>query len=104
LPLNNPSAQSQINSGSYTGNNTAVRAIPHGLTVTPKLVFIYDKTNGNVMFRKFSGHAGIVRISTAVAELDTGSPDATNFYVGNAGDYTNSANLNAAVYAWVAIG
>jgi hypothetical protein len=46
-----------------------------------------------------SGYIGISGSAYSVT-----APDATNFYVGNASSYLNSANYSGRVYYWVAIG
>ena len=90
-----------ITSGQYTGNDTANRAIAHGLGVAPKLVLIMGVT-GSPWFRILNIQAYISYDHSAVHAVT--APNATNFYVGNATSYANSANANAIVYDWVAIG
>lgn len=91
-------------SGSYTGDQTANRAIPHGLGATPKIVFIFDSTDGSYNFRIFGALGSIVHwaIGTAFHYAVT-IPDATNFYVGYATEWTKSANTTGRVYYWVAL-
>ena len=91
-----PVAPTVVNSGSYTGNSAANRAIAHGLTSTAKVVFIVR--GGAVgLFRVVVDHLyyevqanGFVYAVTAM--------DATNFYVGNATSYAESANYDTYVY------
>ncbi len=99
----------RITSGTYAGNDTVNRAIPHGLGVTPKIVFISDTQAGIFCwFRIFGGLAQILyfRILVATAgKYAVTIPNATNFYVGNAASYTYSANeTDSGTYYWVAIG
>ena len=91
-----------VTSGQYTGNNTVNRTIPHGLGTTPKIVLLARNNLGRTY-----------RIMGAVAQIQYESsnliyavtiPDGTNFYVGNATNYGNSANASSLVYDWVAIG
>ena len=92
----------QGTSGSYTGNSTVNRAIPHGLGRTPKMVFLVF----NAGLKQFIIQlAFITKIEHNVATLCyvITTPDATNFYVGNATDYEASANA-VHLYDWVAIG
>ena len=93
-----------IANGSYTGDNTADRAITHGLGITPKAVFIHPNGGGND-FSMF----GAQTILTFVNDASSGGYNvtgfsATTFSVGNAGSYPNSANASGVVYHWVAFG
>ncbi len=90
-----------VSSGSYTGNATVNRAIPHGLGVTPKLIYLVEESV--VAFYHIIGALAEIRSSTS-GRLAVTIPDATNFYVGNATSYPQSANENLKVYDWVAIG
>lgn len=99
----------KITSGSYTGDSTANRAIPHGLGVVPKLVLIMRNTAGaeSYVFRIYGDQAKIrdwyVGGTVAAGALDVTAPDATNFYVGNATSYDRSANYTGVAYVWVAL-
>jgi len=86
------------NSGTYTGDSTANRAIPHGLGRIPKAVIINN--NSSAFYNKISGYDGIQMVGSGVKTLtaDTG----TNFYVGNATGYVESANDNGVTYYWAA--
>ncbi|OGO29975.1 MAG: hypothetical protein A2Z29_04725 [Chloroflexi bacterium RBG_16_56_11] len=85
--------------GNYTGNSTANRAIPHGIGVAPKIVLI-TRGNGTAAYRIWQ-EAFILKIGTGGLAVTV--PNATNFYVGNAAEYDNSANYNTAPYYWMAI-
>ena len=94
----------KITQGTYTGDSSANKAIPHGLGVTPKLIIITDE--GGFMFISFAATyfyysmaAGTSGDSPAVT-----APNTTNFYVGNAGSYDQSANSTGRAYRWAAIG
>jgi len=94
--------QALITSGTYTGDNNADRAIPHGLGLIPKIVFIVTTSRN---WRIATGIGQISRLSDET-QLAVTAPDATNFYVGNAASYDLSANWSTGpvVYTWVAIG
>lgn len=87
-----------IASGNYVGNNTVNRAIPHGLGAAPK-INLYTRVNG-VYYACFG--ASIDYTSYSVSSNNAVTPtDATNFYVGNASEYNESANSNGVTYYWV---
>ncbi len=103
----NPSyaTRARANVGNYTGNDSADRAVAHGLGKVPLFVEINDDQiymaqgwlyNGWNYIKYFYNNGGG---SLSVAAMDT-----TNFYVGNATSYTNSCNKVGFVYRWVAIG
>lgn len=97
-------ALSPIVTGSYTGNDTANRAIPHGLTSVPSLVLIH-RTGTPDCFTIMDTYALMYHHSApfntanshAVTAMDT-----TNFYVGNGANYSQSANAAATAYNWTA--
>lgn len=89
--------------GTYTGDNTANRAIPHGLGVTPNLVLIIEDGAGKSACFIIIRVAMIMEIAGGGSEVVT-IPNATNFYVGNAVSYTRTANDNTENYRWFAIG
>uniref|UniRef100_A0A6M3KUA1 Uncharacterized protein n=1 Tax=viral metagenome TaxID=1070528 RepID=A0A6M3KUA1_9ZZZZ len=94
----------RITSGTYTGNDTANRAIAHGLGAVPKLVFIRNETDFS-WIHFLAGTTGFITFITDASTdaLPETAPDATNFYVGNATNYSQSANKNTQSYQWVAI-
>lgn len=96
-------------SGYYTGNDGANRAIPHGLGVAPSIVIIASDTTAT-QIRCFWMIGAQGRIDCWKGSTTFGGDvlavtviDATNFYVGNATSYVDSANENAKNYYWVAI-
>jgi len=91
--------------GTYTGNGAANRAIAHGMSVAPKLILIIDST-GLFWFRIISGLAKIQMTSSAAGwdQATVTAPTSTNFYLGPNGVQNISANINATVYFWAAIG
>lgn len=90
-----------VTSGSYTGNDTADRAIPHGLGRIPSMVMINTASN-IVHLRQPKGFTTWQYNDTSASSAVTAAT-ATNFYVGNAANYSLSGNLNATVYTWVAL-
>ncbi len=94
-------ARALITSGSYTGNATANRAIPHGLAAVPEIVLM-SFLNSGTLYSIFKGRTVIASELGASDPVTT--PDATNFYVGNATEYNKSANVDTVSYFWVAIG
>lgn len=86
--------------GSYTGDSSVNRALAHGLGRLPSMILITDgnQTRHRVIGNNvYEGDANVNDVE-AVTALDI-----TNFYVGNAADYSKSGNLNARTYLWVAI-
>lgn len=89
--------------GSYAGNDTVNRAIPHGLGVTPKLVII-THFESQQWFRLHQGLADILEMDpSAFAKYAVTVMNSTNFYVGNAANYDDSANAAGEEYYWVAM-
>lgn len=86
-----------VGSGSYTGNNTANRAIAHGMGKAPVLVLFRI---GYATLR--IGEPGYIDYAPAVSVLAVTTWDSTNFYVGNASYYDRSANATGSTYFWVA--
>lgn len=94
--------------GQYTGDSaTQDRPIAHGLGVTPKVVLIH-RTDMIYAFRITAQQAAIkwwkTPATAAAGSENVAAMDATNFYVGKAGKYNETANLTTIVYHWVAIG
>jgi hypothetical protein len=94
-----------VTTGSFTGDNTANRAIPHGLGIIPKIVFIYDESGALRTYVLRQNRANIMyqRNDSFGSQSVTGLTS-TNFYVGNAASYPDSANENTRIYQWVAFG
>jgi len=92
-------------SGSYVGNDAQNRAIPHGLSVTPKIVFIHVAGALRLAFN-ISGSNLISANSAAGAWVATTVTTwtSTNFYVGDAGSTIDGANQSGNTWLWVAIG
>jgi len=98
--LYNPGKAYKVTTGNYTGDNTANRVIPHGVGSTPKLIILGNDDAGPG-FLIFGSLAAILNTTTPGLNAVT-IPDVTNFYVGNAANYSLSANANASNYHWTA--
>ena len=89
--------------GTYVGDSSVNRAIPHGLGGTPSVVIIKMRAVDHVYIimeyaALINDFGGSVQVSHAVTAMD-----ATNFYVGNAAGYVESGNLTGGYdYDWVA--
>jgi hypothetical protein len=110
MPVNNPTslpATSIISdSGSYAGDSSANKAIAHTLGKVPKLVTIAGNTAGEVsqFFLVNNDTIGVLTKTTVASCVQLTKMTTTNFYVGSAGSYPNSANSNAVTYYWWAYG
>lgn len=92
----------EITSGTYSGNDTVNRAIPHGLTGIPKMVKLQVGAHAaSFIIVTDSARIDLVH-DTITAHYSVTAMDATNFYVGNVAQYTNSGNGNTETYKWVA--
>ena len=98
----------QITSGSYTGDDSVNRALPHGLGTTPKIVAIYGgmySASNNFFYAIHPSYNYILYVSGATqGRYAVTALDGTNFYVGNASNYGQSANADTLLYYWVAFG
>jgi hypothetical protein len=100
-----------MSTGSYTGNATQNRAIPHGLESIPRLVLIFHST-GTTIYLAFlnSNYAKIfcLRGLSGTASFHINSVtamDVINFYIGaGAGMWEISMNYSGYVYYWIALG
>lgn len=87
--------------GSYAGDGSQNRAIPHGLGFAPKLVVIIHSDTARMYGNIAGGVARCMNYQGEEAYTPTAA-DATNFYVGNAVVFRlNEAAVGA--YKWVAI-
>jgi len=89
-------------SGSYAGNDTENRAIPHGLSAAPKLVIL--TVTGSLYWYLIQIGQDIISYQNAAATgaYAVTAVSATDFYVGDAASYLNSANRTGDTYYWVA--
>jgi hypothetical protein len=94
----------KITSGYYNGDGTDNLAIPHSLGNIAKFVFIVS-TDGDRFFFIVAGLIHIYCIKAGeLGVLDILETDDENFYVGNSGNYLDSANDSDTGYNWVAMG
>ena len=91
------------NSDTYVGDSTANRAIPHGLGRIPKIVIAIESVDGSGLNYILMGAQVVGMGGGAGSRLVVTAADGTNFYVGNAANYTYSANLTGKTYTWFAI-
>lgn len=88
--------------GTYTGDNSANKAIAHGLGRVPKLVVIQKAAAGDIAVI-IDGNATIsTQVGGSFYSYAVTAVDATNFYVGNATSYPNSFNNGTVTYYWSA--
>jgi hypothetical protein len=93
-----------ITSGTYTGDNSVNRGMPHGLGTTPKLVIIVEDS-ATYYFILIAGLDTVNRFSSGGwGYIAVTAKDSTNFYVGDSSSYRNSANSGSHDYFWVAMG
>ena len=99
----NPSTMPVISTtGTFTGNGTDNRAIPHGLGVIPLVIFVYSLTAATTNKGVIMGAGYQFAVGGVIGTAPVTTPNATNFYVSN---IVNAAfNNNAENYRWVAIG
>lgn len=89
-----------MESNSYTGDGNQNRAIPHGLGVVPKFVYVSSDSTARVMWQIKSGSLHWQRPGAEASGVTAITAwDSTNFYVGDASFY---ANGNGVGYNWVA--
>jgi hypothetical protein len=94
----------KISSGTYTGDGTNNRAIPHSIGRKPKIVLILTSNRWFEIIDTHSDYVYYAVAGTFSREQMSQSINATNFYVGKAGKTAETANANAGIYYWVAIG
>jgi hypothetical protein len=96
-----------VTSGTYTGDNTAARAIAHGLGRVPKFVFIINQSTGATFYTEtvsYGSGAAIASWGTTSAAIAMTAFSTTNFYVGDNPASANGANMNTISYGWTAFG
>ncbi len=101
-----PEKASLINAFMYTGNASANRALAHGIGRKPKFAFIGTINSiANYGFQHILVDGYIRSIHNTGDGISTVTAwDNTNIYVGNAGDYDASANVNLRDYYVVVFG
>jgi len=97
-----------VQTGSYTGNSIDDRDIPHGLSATPSMAFVWaDSDNGvNGPIVRSNQHVGDISIHFFGATFPSGrgaekiqAMSATSFQVGGVG----SINFSGSPYQWFAV-
>jgi len=86
--------------GSYVGDDGTNKPIAHALGRRPEHITITMGTGGRTYM--IMGQAAWIAASVGGTFAVT-QPTATNFYVGNPGDESASANAAGVTYYWVAI-
>lgn len=101
MPLNNPSAYGVTQTtGSYVGDGaTADKAISHSLGKVPKFIFIQQGDVNKYLFCR----AGCIYVSNGNSYI-VQTPTSTEFYVGDAVSWAETANANGTTYNYLAIG
>jgi len=111
MQVRNPAIGLITSEGTFVGDNTANRAIPHSLGKTPQIVVLSETTGittGHI-FVIIRGRAYIFCAGSLAAGGESGFhaitiPDNINFHVGNVANYHTSANFGTRAYYWVAFG
>ena len=85
--------------GNIAGNNTTNRAIPHGLGVTPKFMFMW-RNEADVRYILKNDQFCFLNEGVSSA-LSVTAMDDTNFYVGNPSNYSWTGNATGSTYYWV---
>lgn len=88
--------------GTYEGNSTSNRGIPHELTVF-KFAHIITSAGDSSSFKHFTAQ-GIQITSPDIAPASVNLPDSTNFYVGDSVSGIFRANRTGRTYIWIAVG
>ena len=87
--------------GTYTGNDSVDRDIPHGLGHLPKFVFITVRGSTSKQFCLTEQAPTSLMLFGGIATT-VQTMDATTFSVGDAASYPNSANATGLTYDWIA--
>lgn len=109
MPINNPpQSGAVIATGNYDGDNSANRAVAHGLIKTPKFVTIRSSDGMSAVILYHGGDSVLTCFdpTPVIISYTMTAMDATNFYVGNAANYTRSMNNGTGPvhYYWMAVG
>lgn len=105
MPLNNPGAATLMTSGEYTGDGGVNKAIAHGMSKIPTIIFITSNVGSlGWIFTARAETNCLYPAATSSTILAVTVPDTTNFYVGNATSLLNSLNNIDSLYKWVALG
>jgi hypothetical protein len=105
VPVQNPHGGIRITTGTYNGDDTVNRAIPHNLGAVPYFVQIRGQSTGLQHWVMYADTNAIAKLASgSFTNLAVTAKDSTNFYVGNATSYQNSANASGTGHRWVAFG
>ncbi|MBA7540967.1 hypothetical protein ES705_33270 [subsurface metagenome] len=112
MPISNPtdiSGLGYVNAGSFTGDGTTNRAIPHGLGVIPKFVAlcVQDYWYLSFIIKGFAAIQSLGGSTAGPADMERDAvtaPEATNFYVGGASHIAQTMNINGKMIWWAAFG
>lgn len=97
-----PTTMVKGSTGTYTGDDTDNRAIPHGLGQTPKFVGILCGTHNRWFAQIYDGYLYCMSSTPAIVFTPVNSMTPTNFYLRNGG--ANMANQAGETYRWIALG
>lgn len=93
---------SKTNEGTYTGNATNNRAIPHGLSKIPKLIVLRLQNGAASAFMTITSNGHIMGVNASATTMQVCTAiDNTNFYVGGAAGVWSNESTDT--YTWVAI-
>jgi hypothetical protein len=92
---------SKVRSGQYAGNDTANRAITHGLGATPSMVIIFMEYSSYTEIIVNNGNV-VHPMSDPATDYAVTAATSTSFYVGNATNYDESGNGGGKSYGWIA--
>lgn len=108
--INNPPEASDviIASGSYSGDDAADHAIPHGMGIAPKTVIISHRNNDDSIVYNILNHGeayqralSLITATTYASGISTTAINDSAFYVSH--DAGTGVNANAVTYYWTAI-
>ena len=94
--------------GQYSGNAAANKEIAHSLGRIPLIIHIFTGGTGGAEVYRLVNSGGNGNIQYAIAGIQgvrlVNLMTSTHFYVGYSPDWQQSANVNAQVYYWSALG
>lgn len=93
-----------VGTNTYVGNDSANRALAHGMGRIPNVIFLWE-TSFNNFWIIIGGSTNMIYMANATAIITRAvtAADATNFYVGTAGAFPTSANVAGTNYGWRAL-
>jgi hypothetical protein len=96
--LSNPSGNTGAQ-GSYAGDNTANRAIPHGMGGAPRFIAIQKNAADELWIMVVQ--SGKMELTSFANSYNPTTPTPTNFYVGKAATF--EGNVAGQTYFWYAV-